>query len=108
MSPGGVTPAILASFLHVLGALTDSAGVLMLETREPYRLGLHNGLALLPVVVLIDRAAFTALAIGVNAGSTAFARVSVDERVNEHRGLGRTQTSAVLVKHFVCLFVFAT
>lgn len=83
MSPGGrVTPAILASFLHVLGALTDSAGGVMLGTRAPYRLGLHDGLALLPVVVLVDRTAFTALAIAVNLGSTAFARVSVDEKVN--------------------------
>lgn len=74
-----------------------------LGTREPYRLGLHDGLVLLPVVVLVDGAAFAAFAVAVHVGATAFARVSVDETVNEHRGLGRTQMSAMLVKTFFYL-----
>lgn len=74
--------------------------------REPYRLGLHDGLALLPVVVLVDRAALAAPAVAVHVGPAAFARVSVDEEVNEHRGLGRAQTSAALAKLFIYLLFF--
>lgn len=73
-------------------------GVLAPTDRESYPLWLHDDLALLPVVILIDYAAFTALAMAINAGSTACTRVSVDEKVNEHSGLGRTQTRATLVK----------
>lgn len=65
---------------------------------KPYLLWLHNGFTLLPVVVFIDCTGFTALAKGINTGSTAFIRVSVDEKVNEHSGLGKTQTSTMSVK----------
>lgn len=64
----------------------------------PYRLRLHDGLTLLPVVVFIDHTAFTALETWINVGSAAFTRVSVDEKVNEQSGLGKTQTRAMLVR----------
>lgn len=68
--------------------------------REPHRLRFHDGLTFLPVVVLIDGAARTALAIGIHVGSAALTRVRVDEEVDEHSGLGRTPTSAMSVKLF--------
>lgn len=89
--------------LHVWGeALSPAAAVrraprargLRGRSRGPYRLGLHDGLALLLVVILVDRAARAALAVGVDVGPTARTGVSVDEKVNEHSGLGRTETSA--------------
>lgn len=86
-------------FCTFLSDLADSLGVLTAcRHLEPYRLWLHNGLTLLPVVVFIDWAGFAVLATGINTGSTEFTRVSVDEKVDEQGGLGKTQTSAMLVE----------